>query len=71
MATPKLTPQTKQKIDSMSYAQMLQAWRFCAFTDDMFQGETGTYFQEKMAERKKAFTDAELVQISKDIGWEK
>jgi len=71
MATPKLTPQTKQKIDSMSYAQLLYEWRFASLGNDMFQGETGAYFQEKMAERKKAFTDAELVQISKYIGWKK
>ena len=67
----KLTPQTKQKIDSMSYAQLLYAWRFCTLGAEMFQGKSGSYFQKKLAERKKAFTDAELVQISKDIGWER
>ena len=55
----------------MSYAQMLYAIRFESFGNEIFMGDSGKYFFDKLAERKKAFTDAELLQISKDIGWEK
>ena len=61
-----LTQETKAKIDSMTYAEMLRQWRFAPSGNPMFQGEVGNYFFQSMREKKK---NVDFVAISKNIGW--
>jgi len=60
---------TKNIIDVMTYQQMLKLWRFAPSDHKMFQGEVGTYFSEIMKKKSKSLSQDELVQISKNIGW--
>ena len=59
----------KKKIDDMSYAEMLNCSRFFRTGHLLFTGEIGKYFMAVMGEKKKCFSPAELVAISKRIGW--
>lgn len=59
----------KQRIDSMSYEQLLSMWRFAGVGDPMFQGETGDYFAARMKELRDK--GADHVGASKNIGWKK
>ena len=34
----------KERIDRMSYEEMLRIWRFAPFGNPMFQGKAGDYF---------------------------
>jgi hypothetical protein len=64
----KLTPETKKRIDNMSYRDMLAMWRFEKIGSEIFQGDSGVYF----AERMRALRDenpAEHTAASKAIGW--
>lgn len=66
----KLTPELKQKIDNMSYMQLLTKWRHAPIGDVMFSGESARYFTERMRElRSKPGGDEHHVQASKSIGW--
>lgn len=60
----------KQWIDSATYAQLLDRWRFAPAGDPWFQGEIGDYYVRVMGERRKAVGDAEHSATSKRIGWE-
>lgn len=60
---------TKAKIDAMDYEDMLTMHRFAALGHPYFIGETGTYFAEKMSEKRNALKPGECVTISKRIGW--
>lgn len=62
-------PKYKDIIDRMSYESLLRRWRNAAAGDSMFQGATGTYYSERMAEKKAELTHDEQVQASKNIGW--
>ena len=63
-----LTPENKAHIDSMDYEQLLGQWRNAPVGNSWFQGETGTYWGERMAElRDKPGSDP--VGASKRIGW--
>jgi len=64
-----LTPENKEKIDSMSYEQLLSKWRFAPVGDPWFQGETGHYWGKRMAELRAK--GADHVAASKRIGWER
>jgi hypothetical protein len=66
-----MTERTKAKIDSMSYAEMLEKWRFSEIGSPWFQGETGAYFAKTMAEKRNAIDDETKVALSKALGWEK
>jgi hypothetical protein len=57
----------KQKIDSMSYREMLSLNRFAPIGHPMFSGEVGDYFMESMKEKRES---ADHVADSKSIGWE-
>ena len=46
-----LTPENKKHIDSMDYEGLLRKWRFAPCGDPWFQGETGDYWGQRMAER--------------------
>lgn len=63
-----LTPENKQHIDSLNYAQLLNNWRNATVGDEWFQGETGVYWQDRMFALKNADPEA-AVQASKNIGW--
>ena len=63
-----LTEENKKHIDSLSYEQLLQKWRFAPSGDKWFTGETGKYWGERMNELKAQ--GADHVGASKRIGWE-
>ena len=62
-----LTEKNKAHIDSLSYEGLLRHWRFAQAGDPWFQGATGTYWQQRMGELRKA--GADHVGASKTIGW--
>lgn len=64
----KLTDKIKEQIDSMSYESMLRKWRFSKIGDEMFQGEIGEYFKERMKALRES-DPQEAVRASKSIGW--
>lgn len=67
-----LTPQAKERIDAMSYEQLLSGWRFAPSGSSDFQGESGIYWGKRMAEMRDApGGQASHVHASKSIGWEK
>jgi hypothetical protein len=59
----------KKTIDDMSYESMLSLWRKAPAGHPMFQGETGEYYSEVMAKKRKVMGDAAHVAASKAIGW--
>ena len=63
-----MTDKQKEWIDKASYKMLLGRWRFASIGDPMFIGDTGQYYKKVMSEKKK---DANHVQASKDLGWEK
>ena len=63
-----LTPENKEIIDGKSYTQLLSKWRFAPTGDPWFQGETGKYWGERMAELRD--DGADHVGASKAIGWD-
>jgi len=63
-----LTEKNKKHIDSLSYEGLLRHWRFAPAGDPWFEGETGAYWSERMAELAKG---ADTVGASKRLGWEK
>ena len=62
-----LTPENKAIIDDKSQRQLLSHNRFAPAGDPWFQGETGTYWLERMAELRQQ--GADHVGESKSIGW--
>jgi len=62
-----LTEKNKGMIDDMSYTQLLSRWRFAPIGDPWFQGETGKYWGERMAELRDQ--GADHVGASKALGW--
>jgi hypothetical protein len=65
-----LTPENKEAIDSKSYEQLLSHWRFAPTGDHWFQGETGKYWGERMAELRQCNGGQdEHVRSSKSLGW--
>ena len=65
-----LTPENKQHIDEKDYRSLLSHWRFAPSGDPWFQGETGRYWSERMAElRSRPGGNSEHVVASKNIGW--
>jgi len=66
-----LTPENKEHIDNMSYEILLRGWRLGMIGDPWFQGETGLYWENRMAElRDKPGGNEIHVAASKKIGWE-
>jgi len=66
----KLTPENKKYIDNMSYTSLLSKWRFTPTGNPWFQGETGKYWGERMAElRNQPDGNKKHVAASKLIGW--
>lgn len=65
-----LTDSVKQQIDSMDYYSMLYRWRFADLGDPMFEGDSGSYFKDRMIALRDA-NSIEASAISKAVGWEK
>jgi hypothetical protein len=66
-----LTPENKEYIDNLSYESLLRSWRHTPAGSPWFQGETGKYWGERMAElRNKPGGNESHVRASKSIGWE-
>ena len=61
----KLDENIKKEIDEMSYASMLEQWRFAPCGTPVFQGESGDYYSKVMAEKAKTVN---TVKVSKEIG---
>jgi hypothetical protein len=67
-----LTPKNKEHIDSLSYEELLSHWRFAPAGDPWFQGETGTYWYDRMSTLRNApGGNDEHVSASKSIGWDR
>ena len=65
-----LTPENKERIDSMSYTSLLSRWRSASIGSPWFQGETGDYWSKRMAElRNQPGGNDRHVSASKTIGW--
>jgi hypothetical protein len=63
-----LTEENKKYIDSLTYAQLLEKWRFSPPGDLWFQDETGAYWGRRLANLRDEDPD-NAVQASKDLGW--
>lgn len=61
-----LTPENKDYIDRLSYMELLKRWRFDKIPDPWFEGETGKYWSQRLAELRSS---VDYVAISKRIGW--
>ena len=61
-----LTSQLKQEINDMSYEAMLWKYRFSPIGDEMFMGESGMYYRERMGEKREQCDGAA---VSKAVGW--
>ena len=58
----------KRWIDDASYEELLRKWRFASAGDPYFQGESGIYYSNVMAQKRMA---VDHVAASKRIGWTK
>lgn len=61
-----MTDEQKKWIDTASYEDLLNHWRFAPVGDPFFAGDTGSYYIKVMNEKKK---EADHVKASKKIGW--
>ncbi len=68
-----LSPSNKarilRRIDDASYEELLTQWRQLPLGSLLFQGEVGHHFAETMRKKREGLTQAELVEISKRVGW--
>jgi len=66
----KLTHKNKKYIDSLSYYELLNLWRFAPSDNPWFGGETGIYWSNRMEELRNEPGGSELhTRVSKLIGW--
>lgn len=63
-----LTAERREKIDSMSYEDLLRHWRHAPVGDPWFQGETAEYWEGRMRQLRKEGVDH--VAASKAVGWD-
>lgn len=68
--TPDIDPERKEWIDNAPYQELLSRWRHDPLGSDWFQGNLGSYFKNKLEERRAEITPSEHVAASKNIGWE-
>lgn len=62
-----MTAEQKAWIDRSSYETLLRHWRYAVAGDAMFIGDTGTYYQRVMLEKKRILSGENQVAISKRI----
>ena len=60
-----LTEKRKTYIDGMSQYEMCSIWRFSKGGNKLLQGESGTYFSDRLFKHFGGFTP----EISKELGW--
>ena len=60
----------KAFIDTASYEQLLQVWRFEPIGSRWHSGEVGEYFSNRFHELRETMTYGELVGVSKAVGWD-
>lgn len=63
-----LSDENKATIDAKSHYELLDHFRFAPTGDPWFQGDTGQYWQERMAEMRSK-DPAGAVADSKALGW--
>ena len=66
-----MTDAEKKQIEDMSYEGMLREWRFAPTGSKKFCGERGDFFSKVMFRKRDETPDAERVEISKSIGWDR
>lgn len=59
----------KERIDAMTYEELLRHWRYAPSGDPLFKGETGKYYHQVMEQKRKPLTDKERLAVSKKIGF--
>lgn len=66
-----LTLELKSQIDAKSYDALLSRWRDAPVGDQMFQGESGEYWANRMSElRAQEGGNERHAASSKSIGWD-
>lgn len=63
-----LDPKVYAEINGMSIYEMLRRNRFAPMGDEIFMGESGTYFLQRMCELRDA-NPAAYSRASRDLGW--
>lgn len=63
-----LTPANQAYIDGLDVYTLLARVRNAPLGDPWFEGETGTYWMQRLAQ-VRAQDDAAYVEASKEIGW--
>lgn len=63
-----LTPEQKQRIDSLGVKELLAKVRFAPLDDEELSGESGEYWIDKLQQLKKDDNYA-FVKASKELGW--
>jgi hypothetical protein len=67
-----LTPALKAEIDGKTYRGLLERWRNAPLGDALFQGPSGEYWAQRMAQLRDApGGQSAHVAASKSIGWER
>lgn len=61
----------KAWIDSASYDELLRKWRFSPAGDPFFCGEVGSYYRQRMAEKREQVGHDGHVAASKAAGWDR
>ena len=66
-----MMPEQRRYIDAMTYREMLSHWRYDPLGSELFQGECGEYFKQRMAALRAEVGEDGHVTASKTIGWER
>lgn len=64
----KLTDKLKREIDAIPYEGLLRRWRFAPAGDEMFQGESGIYWAQRVQEFRTKNPE-QAIRASKKAGW--
>lgn len=60
-----LSPEDKEKIDSMSHRELAYLWRHGSSDNKLFHGKAGEYFKDRLFNHFGGFNPS----LSKNIGW--
>lgn len=65
-----MTPEEmKAWIDTASYEEMLNKWRFEPSGTPWFQGEVGIYFDEAISKKREEIGEEAAIRANKNVGW--